>query len=429
MTLPQRIVLILLALSLFAGLATGAQIYYRLSYLWGFLYLGAWIWAVFSLRGLRVERTARALRAQVGQVFEERYEVINESRLFRIWLEVRNESPLPASGGSQVITLLRGRQKRIYWAQTLLSQRGVFPLGPTVLASGDFFGLFPKSRTIEPQDSLLVYPMMFDIQEFPNPAGLLPGGESLRRRTHQITPNASGVREYMPGDPLNRIHWTSTARRNRLMAKEFELDPMAEVWIMMDSERARQAQLSQPDRKEPLEYLDYWRYQRKVALPASTEEYGLSICASLSRYFIRIGRSVGYISAGRHLTLLPPDRGGRQLGKILEALALSQAEGELPLQGLVETQAKYLPRGSTAVLVTPTADLEFVYVVEFLLRRGLRPVAVLLNAKTFGGEEGSDLLADKLRSLGVPVRLIDYGAPLDKALEAGYRTKLYSEML
>lgn len=213
------------------------------------------------------------------------------------------------------------------------------------------------------------------------------------------------------------------------MAKEFELDPMAEVWIMMDSERARQAQLSQPERKEPLEYLDYWRYQRKVALPASTEEYGLSICASLSRYFIRIGRSVGYISAGRHLTLLPPDRGGRQLGKILEALALSQAEGELPLQGLVETQAKYLPRGSTAVLVTPTADLEFVYVVEFLLRRGLRPVAVLLNAKTFGGEEGSDLLADKLRSLGVPVRLIDYGAPLDKALEAGYRTKLYSEML
>jgi uncharacterized protein (DUF58 family) len=429
MTIPQRVVLILLALSLFAGLATGAQIYYRLSYFWAFLYIGSWIWSVFSLRGLRLERTSRALRAQVGQVFEERFEVINDSRLFRVWLEVRNESALPASGGSQVITLLRGRQKRIYWSQTLLTERGVFPLGPTVLASGDFFGLFPISRTIPAEETLLVYPMMVDLQDFPSPAGLLPGGEALRRRTHQITPNASGVREYMPGDPLNRIHWTSTARRNRLMAKEFELDPLAEVWLMMDCERARQAQIAPSSSAEPLEFLDYWRYQRKVTLPASTEEYGLSICASLSRYFIRLGRSVGYISAGRHLTLLPPDRGGRQLGKILEALALSKAEGELPLQGLVETQAKYLPRGSTIVLVTPTVELEFVYVVEFLLRRGLRPVAVLLNASTFGGNEGSETLANKLRSFGVPVRLIDYGAPLDKALEAGYQKKLYSEAL
>jgi uncharacterized protein (DUF58 family) len=427
MSLPQRIVLILLALSLFAGLATGAQIYYRLSYFWAFLYAGAWIWSFFSLRGLRLERSSRALRAQVGQVFEERYEVINDSRLFRLWLEVRNESELPSSGGSQVITLLRGRQRRIYWSQTLLSQRGVFPLGPTVLASGDLFGLFPRTRSVPAQDSLLVYPMMFEIQEFPNPAGLLPGGESLRRRTHQITPNASGVREYMPGDPLNRIHWTSTARRNRLMAKEFELDPLAEIWIVMDAERARQAKLASDQSVEPLEFLDYWRHQRKVSLPASTEEYGLSIGATLSRYFIRVGRSVGYISAGRHLTLLPPDRGGRQLGKILEALALSRAEGELPLRGLVETQAKYLPRGSTVVLVTPTVDLEFVYVVEFLLRRGLRPVAVLLNAETFGGQEGSEALAGKLRSLGIPVRLVDYGDPIDKALEAGYRTKLFAE--
>jgi uncharacterized protein (DUF58 family) len=67
--------------------------------------------------------------------------------------------------------------------------------------------------------------MMFNIHSFPLPSGLLSGGEALRRRTHQITPNAAGVRDYAPGDPLNRIHWISTARRRRLMVKEFELDP------------------------------------------------------------------------------------------------------------------------------------------------------------------------------------------------------------
>ncbi len=102
MTLAQRIVLLLLAFSLIAGLATGSVIYYRLTYFWALLFFGSWLWSFLSLRGLRFKREARTLRAQVGQVFEERFEIINDSRLFRVWLEVRNESPLPDSGGSQV---------------------------------------------------------------------------------------------------------------------------------------------------------------------------------------------------------------------------------------------------------------------------------------------------------------------------------------
>ena len=104
MTLAQRVVLLLLGLSLLAGLATGTAIYYRLTYFWALLFFGSWLWSFFSLRGLRFKREARTLRAQVGQVFEERFEIVNESRLFRVWLEVRNESPLPDSGGGSMAT-------------------------------------------------------------------------------------------------------------------------------------------------------------------------------------------------------------------------------------------------------------------------------------------------------------------------------------
>ena len=126
--------------------------------------------------------------------------------------------------GSHVFSLVGGRESRTYLARTRLIERGIFPLGPTQLHSGDIFGLFPASRSYPSENSLLVYPMLFGVRYFPGPAGLLPGGEALRRRTPQITSNASGVREYAPGDPLNRIHWLSTARRNRLIVKEFELD-------------------------------------------------------------------------------------------------------------------------------------------------------------------------------------------------------------
>jgi uncharacterized protein (DUF58 family) len=261
--------------------------------------------------------------------------------------------------------------------------------------------MFPISRAISAKDTLLVYPLIFDLTSFPNPAGLLPGGEALRRRTHQITPNAAGIREYTPGDPLNRIHWVSTARRDRLMVKEFELDPLADVWIFLDAARSVQAALPQP----PLSYEveDFWKRKVKIPLPPSTEEYSVSIAASLARYLIQQERAVGLVSAGQHLTLLPPDRGGRQLSKILEALALSQANGSLPLRGLLETQARHITRGSTVILITPSAAAELALVADHLLRQGLRPIAILLDGASFGGYSSSNTLADKIKALGVPV--------------------------
>jgi uncharacterized protein (DUF58 family) len=401
MVTAQRIVLILLALSLLAGISTGGTVYYRLSYLWALLFFGGWLWSALSLRGLRLERSARTLRAQVGQVFEERFEIQNDSRLPHVWLEIRDNSSLPGAKGSHVMTMLEGRQSRSYLARTRLIQRGAYPLGPTDLASGDLFGMFPISRAISAKDTLLVYPLIFDLTSFPNPAGLLPGGEALRRRTHQITPNAAGIREYTPGDPLNRIHWVSTARRDRLMVKEFELDPLADVWIFLDAARSVQAALPQP----PLSYEveDFWKRKVKIPLPPSTEEYSVSIAASLARYLIQQERAVGLVSAGQHLTLLPPDRGGRQLSKILEALALSQANGSLPLRGLLETQARHITRGSTVILITPSAAAELALVADHLLRQGLRPIAILLDGASFGGYSSSNTLADKIKALGVPV--------------------------
>jgi uncharacterized protein (DUF58 family) len=306
MTLGQRIVLILLGLSLLGGVVTGAQIYYRLAYLWVLFYLGNWAWSFFSLRRLTVRRTARTLRATLGQVFEERFDLTNETRLPRLWVEVRDESTLPGSLASQVFTHLGNQESRTYIARTRLVRRGVFPLGPTVLASGDLFGLFPSRLTIPAQNNLLVYPMLVDVRGFPNPLGMISGGDALRRRTPQITPNASGVREYAPGDSLNRIHWPTTARREMLMVKEFELDPLAEVWIFLDADRNVSSSLPWTDHDVPK---SVWEERVKIELPPSTEEYSCSSAASLARYFIRNKRAVGLVSRSHNPTWLPSDRG------------------------------------------------------------------------------------------------------------------------
>ncbi len=414
MTAAQRVVLLLLAFSLVAAAATGGVLYIRLAYLWGMLFVGGWLWSAVSMRGLHFERSARSLRAQVGQVFEERFDIHNNSRLPHLWLEVRDESALPGAKGSHVLTLIEARQGRSYLARTRLRQRGAFPLGPTVLASGDLFGLFPVRRSYTPSDTLLVYPMMAEISAFPNPPGLLPGGEALRRRTHQVTPNASGVRDYVPGDSFNRIHWASTARHNRLVVKEFELDPLADVWIFLDSSQEVQAALPLPAHASYAE--DFWRPSVEIPLAPSTEEYGVSAAASLARFYLRRDRSVGLVSAGQYLTLVPPDRGARQLGKILESLAILRADGVAPMYGLLTTQAKHLMRGSTIILITPASHLELAGEVDQLVRQGLRPVVILLDAITFGGQNAIQPLEERFKLLGVPVCILSNGDHLGEKL-------------
>jgi len=332
-------------------------------------------------------------------------------------VEVRDESGLPGSRGSHVITLLGPYHRRSYMARTRLMRRGVFQLGPTSLMAGDPFGLFPARKETPHAASLLVYPMMVELPSFPNPPGLLAGGEALRRRTHYITPNAAGIREYMPGDSLNRIHWPTTARRNKLMVKEFELDPLADIWLFVDGEAAVHFALPDPVVDAPSR-LFYLERSPQFALPPATEEYAATIAASLARYYLRHRRAVGLTVRGATSAVIPPDRGGRQLGKILEALAIFRGTGNLPLTGLIEAQALHIARGSTIVLITPTVRQQLLGDVDYLVRKGLRPVVVLIDPKSFGGPAGTEGLAVHFHAMNIPVRRVQEGVPLEEALAA-----------
>jgi uncharacterized protein (DUF58 family) len=412
----RRVVIVLLGLSLLALVVTGSPIYSRLSYVWALLLAGGWVWSLLALRGVEVIREATKHRAQVGEILVERFAIQNRSRLPQLWLEVHDQATLPGSRGSRVLGTLKGHQRHSYLINTPLVQRGVFSLGPTVLASVDPFGLFTVKQTVPSGGSLLVYPMMVDVRTFPSPAGLLSGGESLRRRTHQVTPNAASVREYAPGDSMNRIHWASTARRNRLMVKEFELDPLAEVWIFVDG--ARDVHTALPYSPSEMARSALSRPPEDVSLPPSTEEYTASIAVSLARHFLRRKRAVGMVSHGQSPVpqVLAPERGPRQLGKILEAMAMLRAEGDLPISGLVMAQAQHLPRGSTVVLITPSTEREVAVTIDHLLRLGHRPVVVLLDAASFDGPQGTAALEMSIAGLGVPVCRVPCGADVGTAL-------------
>ena len=146
----------------------------------------------------------------------------------KLWLEVEDPSDMPGHIGKQIITL-GPRESRTWRVSTLCRRRGLFSIGPISITTGDPFGFFKYTRRYGRPQNILVYPQATELPNFYVPPANLPGEGRFRRRTHYVTPNASGVRNYEPGDSYNRIHWPSTARTGQLMVKLFELDPAIDI--------------------------------------------------------------------------------------------------------------------------------------------------------------------------------------------------------
>lgn len=398
------LILILFTVGLGGALITGAAVYVRLIYLSALAALAALTLTRLSVAGLKVERRVRLNRVTVGDVLEERFELVNSSRLTVRWVEVGNQTDLPRAAGARLLTRVEGRQSRLYRARTWITRRGRFSLGPTTLTTGDPFGLFRATRSFPAQDSLLVLPSIFQIESFPYLPGLLQGGRVISRKAVDITAHASSVREYAPGDPLKRIHWPTTARRGQLMVKEFDRDPQTEIWLFLDLQSG--IHVEQKREEAHFEDPDQWRLGRRpeFRLPPSTLEYAVSITASLAHFFLAQKRAVGFASAGRAYTLLSAERGERQESKILETLAYLEADGRTSLAALVSMQAAHLPSGSGVALITPTVRNDLIVAVDELVRRHLRPAVILLMVESFGVKwPGGDTLVNALNARGVPV--------------------------
>lgn len=393
-------------------------VFLRMGFLGLFLISLNFFWTWLAIKRLSVKRTQRFLRLQVGYVFEERFEVENPIRLWRLWIEIEDESQLPGKAGSKVLSRIGPKQDRFYISRALLIQRGSFELGPTVIRSGDPFGMFVTEKVFPSEKKLIVLPYMVDIKRMKEPPGFLPGGRSVRQKSLEATSYASGVRDYQPGDPLNRIHWKSSAKRDRFMVKEFDQDPKADIWILVDAHLpANYAQEINPTEYKTDAFWT-WRQKDDFKLSPSTFEYVVSIAASLVNYYIKAEKAVGLASAAQTMTLIPTEKGERQLGKLLETLAYINPTGTLSINGLIEAVSMQINRGSTVIVITSTPRENFQIGLEVLMRKRLNPIIILIDRESFRASAQSRILPTALDMHNVPYVVIRQGDSLVESLES-----------
>jgi len=404
----------LLILCLLTGLVTGRRFFFNLAYLFGALLVLSFIWTWTAVNWVRITRQTRARRAQVGKTLDETFTVRNTSLVPKIWLEIRDHSDVPGHNPSAVVPLIMPRQAYRWSVSTVCAVRGEFTLGPLTLISGDPFGLFQVTRQIAATSKILVYPATVPIFDFATPVGVLSGGDAQRQRAHFVTTNAAGIRDYVPGDSLNRIHWKSSARKDRMMVKEFELDPVADMWIFLDLSAS--ALFERPYSVDGIPPGEFF-------IPPSSDEYGIIIASSLAQYFLIHERSLGFVTYNPHRTILQPDRGNRQLSHILEELAVARSESPINCEQLLAIEGHHMGRGTTMIIITADPTDAWIREATLLVRRGLRTVAIVIDAQSFGAEgvRGADETRAILEANGVITYGVAQGDNLTAALSLGQR--------
>ena len=421
------VLIVILVISVVGALSVGHPLFFSLAYLSGAILSLSFMWAWLNLHWVKVTRQIRANNIHVGGFIEERLILQNTGPLPKLWIELNDHSNLPFHRASRVVSNLGGHGQQSWHVRTPAYQRGRYTLGPITLKSSDPFGLFPLSKELPPNfvSHVVIYPMVVTLPSFHPPLGELVGGEAQRRRTHYVTTNVSGVRDYAFGDSFNRIHWPSTARTGRIIVKEFELDPIADVWLLLDMEKRVQVGPGYDEITLPKLPDVHWEKLPEFELAPSTEEYTVAISASLAKHFLAQNRNVGLIaySQTQHRDIAQSDRGERQLARIYEMLAVTQANGTIPLANMLATEAMRLSRNTTVIIVTPAVDLQWIGAARHITNRGVKVTAVVIDPGSFGSPYNALEAEIELTTSHIPHYVVHYGDRLDIALANAQGTR------
>jgi uncharacterized protein (DUF58 family) len=179
-------------------------------------------------------------------------------------------------------------------------------------------------------------------------------------RMHGVGTETYGLREYLPGDPIAKIHWKATARHGRPVSREETWERSGRLIVLLDCARAMAS-------------MDGSR---------SKLDYAVAATLALARVAAARGDQVTIVAfAERVLRSVRVRSGGRGAALAYEALYDLEARLVEPAYDLAaEAAFDVESRSATAVLFTSVADLAAGELLrESLLRLGRRHRALLLN--------------------------------------------------
>ena len=163
------------------------------------------------------------------------------------------------------------------------------------------FGLAQKQIRLNTEQPVKVYPNILALREFQllNQQGRLREAGVRKSRLKGMGTEFESLRDYSEGDDFRKVDWKATARRGKIIVREYEVERNQAVIICIDCGRHMMAEINGV---------------RKLDLV-------LDSILMMIQSAISAGDNVGLLAYGADIIrFVPPRKGHRQLGVLLNSI-------------------------------------------------------------------------------------------------------------
>jgi uncharacterized protein (DUF58 family) len=139
------------------------------------------------------------------------------------------------------------------------------------------------------------------------------------------------LRDYQPGDELRKISWTATARRGKLVTRQFTVERSQQVWMMLDAGRLSRTafELRRGPGLAQAESVAETGAEREAAhlLTVTQLDQAATAATMLAQVIQGSGDKFGMMAYGREVQqLLPPGAGAAHVRLLIDLLSQMRSE-------------------------------------------------------------------------------------------------------
>jgi uncharacterized protein (DUF58 family) len=190
------------------------------------------------LRGIGIQ-LPETVRLQKDRESEIELRILNEGQRAAT---VRIGLPLPpeiqSASEDLHVTLPSGSAvSRVNWA-CVPRKRGRFVIDRCHVETASWLGFWDVRAQVSLRSELRVYPNLMDERTNVAALFLARGRQGIRVQRHSGKGrDFEKLREYVPGDSFDDIHWRASAKRGHPVTKVFQIERTQEVYVIIDASR------------------------------------------------------------------------------------------------------------------------------------------------------------------------------------------------
>jgi uncharacterized protein (DUF58 family) len=221
-------------------------------------------------------------------------------------------------------------------------ERGDFALGRVYLRYRGALRLVERWAAVEPvvaatndedaarQQRVRVFPAHDDSRENTQFYLLRARQIELQKRKLQLRGvgrEFESMRDYQPGDELRKISWTATARRGKLVTRQFTVERSQQVWMMLDAGRLSRTAFEL--RRGGVESFAETGAEREGAhlLTVTQLDQATTAATMLAQVIQGSGDKFAMMAYGRDVQqLLPPGSGAAHVRLLIDLLSQTRSE-------------------------------------------------------------------------------------------------------